>query len=293
MIEIEAFEIFYEFTRAHEEWDLDEYVAVLLAALITGAMWFGIDAHQKGNELRRVSEENLNAERRMSDARRIQALGTLAGGVAHSGNNLMQPILTLARLSKTQLPEEHTIQGHMDRIIVAAKSSSDLFHSILRFSRTETTSKCIIDMAKLVEENRNLFAAAVPDTIKLKIDNSPTPICIEYSSNNFLDILLALLSNSVDSYLGADGQIEVTTRQNDEWAQLIVRDYGCGISHKIKQRVFEPFFTSKDVGAGTGLGLAIVKSLVEDEGGEVLLESEHLAGTTITINFPLAQNDLV
>lgn len=110
MVKIEAFELLFEFTRSNESWDLDEYISVFLAALVTGVFWFAVDAHKKGDELKRINEKNLSTERRLSDARRVQALGTLAGGVAHSGNNLMQPILTLARISKGQLPDDHAVQ---------------------------------------------------------------------------------------------------------------------------------------------------------------------------------------
>lgn len=287
MVELEAFEAFYEFTRSHESWELDEFISVFLAALVTGVFWFAVDAHKKGDELRRLNQENLSIERNMSDARRVQALGTLAGGVAHSGNNLMQPILTLARLSKRQLPDDHTIQGHLDKIITAAESSSDLFHSILQFSRKENTLVQSVDIAALVGENQSLLAAAVPETITLEMHKSSTPVVVNFSSNNFLDILLALLSNSVDSYQGASGKIAIVVSKSDDWAHLEVKDQGCGIPEQDLERIFEPFYTSKDVGEGTGLGLAIVKTLVEDAGGRIDVKSDPGLATIFSINLPL------
>lgn len=287
MVEIEAFELFFEFTRAHEDWELDEYVAVALSALITGVMWFGIDARRKGREIERIYAENLKNERKMSDARRAQALGTLAGGVAHSGNNLMQPILTLARISKGQLSDDHPVHGHLDRIIVAAQNSSELFHSILKFSREESELSQSIELGALILENHSLLAAAIPYNIKFNIKILPSPVFAPISSNNFLDVLLALISNSVDSYKGASGEIEITTQCTPQSSQLIVRDHGCGISAKELDRIFEPFFTNKDVGMGTGLGLAIVRSLVEDAGGQVRAESRVGEGTTMIVSLPV------
>lgn len=290
MVKIEAFELFYEFTRSHEDWELDEFVAVVLSALITGVFWFGIDARQKGQEIVRIYEESLKNERKMSDARRVQALGTLAGGVAHSGNNLMQPILTLARISKGQIAEDHPVQGHLDRIIVAAQNSGELFHSILKFSRNETELSQRVDLGRLIIENQSLLAAAVPNNIKLDIEISPIPVVAEFANNNLLDILLALISNGADSYNGASGKVEVTTHYSSEWSQLTVRDYGCGIPEKELDRIFEPFFTSKGVGMGTGLGLAIVKSLVEDAEGRVFVKSVAGEGTKVTVNIPIAED---
>ena len=292
MVEIEAFELFFEFTRSHEDWQLDEYVSVALSALITGVLWFGIDAHRKGQEIARFYEESLKNERNMSDARRIQALGTLAGGVAHSGNNLMQPILTLARISKSQLANDHLVQGHLDRIIVAAQNAGELFHTILKFSRNETELSQRVDLGGLLRENQSLLAAAVSSNIQLDIEISPIPVVAQFSSNNLLDILLALISNSSDSYNGEQGEVEVISRYSSEWSQLVVRDYGCGIPEKELDRVFEPFFTNKDVGQGTGLGLAIVKSLVEDAGGHVHAESVIGEGTTVTVNIPIADDPI-
>lgn len=290
MVEIEAFELFFEFTRNHEDWELDEFVSVALSALVTGVVWFGVDARQKGKEIVRIYQQNLKNERQMSDARRVQALGTLAGGVAHSGNNLMQPILTLARVSKGQIADDHPVQGHLDRMIVAAQSAGELFHSILKFSRDETELSKNVDLGGLIRENQSLLAAAVPNNIQLDIEISPIPVVANFSTNNLLDILLALISNGADSYSGASGKVEVIIRYNSEWSQLIVRDYGCGIPEKELDRIFEPFFTSKDVGMGTGLGLAIVKSLVEDAGGHVYAESVAGEGTTVTVNIPIADD---
>lgn len=292
MVEVEAFEWFFEFTRSHEDWELDEFVSVALSALITGVFWFGVDARRKGHEIERIYEENLKNERKMSDARRVQALGTLAGGVAHSGNNLMQPILTLSRISKEQLADDHPVNGHLDRIIVAAQSASELFHSILKFSRDETELSQHVDLGRLIRENQSLLAAAVPNHIQLELEISPIPVIANFSSNNLLDILLALISNSVDSYKGQSGRVEVITHYSSEWSQLIVRDYGGGIPSKELDRIFEPFFTNKDVGMGTGLGLAIVKSLVEDSGGHVLATSELGKGTSVTVNLPISEHSV-
>lgn len=289
MIEIEAFELFYDFTRDHEDWDLDEYVGVALSALITGVVWFGIDAHQKSQEIARISSENIKKERMMSDARRVQALGTLAGGVAHSGNNLMQPVLTLARLSKGQLDESHAVQGHLDRIIVAATNASGLFNSILKFSREESELSASTDIVASINENQELFAAAVPKTISLDFDIAETSIDVPISSNNLLDIVLALLSNGVDAYEGRPGTINVSIQRSDEapdHIDLSIRDHGKGIDLNLLARVFEPFYTNKDVGQGTGLGLAIVKSLVEDAGGKISISSKPNVGTTVIVSLP-------
>lgn len=290
MVEIEAFELFFVFTRSHEDWDLDELLAVALSALVTGVIWFGIDSRQKGREIARFYEESISNERKMSDARRIQALGTLAGGVAHSGNNLMQPILTLARLSKGNIEGDHPIQGHLDRIIVAAQNASELFNSILKFSRDEADLSQTTDLGELIRENRSLIEAAVPNHIQLNIEISPKPSVAQIPSNNLLDIILALISNSVDSYEGEPGEIEIITRPTPESSQLIIRDRGCGILAKDLNCVFEPFFTNKDVGMGTGLGLAIVKNLTEEAGGNVIATSGIGEGTSIIVNLPIGDD---
>lgn len=287
MVEIEAFELFFEFTRAHEDWELDELLAVSLSALITGTIWFAIDSRKKGREIAQISEERISNERRMSDARRVQALGTLAGGVAHSGNNLMQPIQTLARLSKGQLEDEHPIQGHLDRIIVASQNAAELFHSILKFSREESELLKSTNLGVLMSENKSLIEAAVPENIQLNVEISPISMIAPISSNNLLDVILALISNSIDSYNGDAGEIDIVTQCNTQMSQFVVRDYGAGIPAEELDRIFEPFFTNKDVGMGTGLGLAIVKSLVEEAGGNVSASSMIGEGTTIIVSLPV------
>jgi len=195
-------------------------------------------------------------------------------------------------LSNGLIASDHPVQGHLDRIITAAHNAGDLFHSILKFSREETELSQSTDVGALIRENNSFFAAAIPIDIQLKFETSTLPCVAQISSNNLLDILLALLSNSVDSYNGEAGIVRIESSSSEKLVEVSVEDYGCGIEADKLVRVFEPFYTQKDVGAGTGLGLAIVKRLVEDAGGQVDVISKPAKGTKITVRLPVSDQSV-
>jgi len=292
LIEFEAFEAVHEFSRDHEDWELDELIMALLAAIVTSAYIFAYSTFRYSNALQRELEHRIKLEQELAHAQKLQSLGTLAGGVAHSTNNYLQPIQTLSRLAKKQLPEESPLQTFMDKILQAANSAQEVLDQLLRFAHQDNREVPRCDLKVELKDHQLLYRSAIGNAKSLEFDLPETPCSVALSTSQISDILLALITNAEDSYNGGQGPIKVLLQHNNQTASLSVIDQGCGMSAEQQQRIFEPFYTSKAVGQGTGLGLSIVHSLVQQQGGEIQVQSTPDMGTCFTILLPMVKTDL-
>lgn len=288
----DAFEWFHDFSRAHEDWELDEIILTVIAALIVGSVWFGLAALKRGREIQREAAARLAAEQELSAARHVQSLGVLAGGLAHSGNNFLQPIVTLSRLGREQLEPDHPVAGHLEKISSAADKAADLFTSVLRFSRPQSQSGHELDVIASIHDNLPILLLSLPSGITLEQQFSGGPAKIRVNEQDLIDILLVLMSNAADAYGGGAGTVwlRANVRQAEGVVTLMVADHGAGMSAELQQKIFDPFFTTKEVGKGTGLGLSVVSGLVKNAGGKLGVESAPGQGAVFSIDFPIVSS---
>ncbi len=293
MISVDAFEWFYGFSRDHEDWELDEFLVGGISAIVAICIWLEVEARQQSVRAQQEATTRLRIEQELAQSRRAQVMGTLAAGLAHSANNLLQPILTLSRVSLQQLEAGHPVRPPLEKVVEAADRAKAQFATVLRASREDEEKGGVEDAAAVIEANRPLFSAPLPSSISIKTTGEawvPVPL----PAADLSDFLLVLVSNAADAYSesggGGGGEIRIRVSRDSQAAEsvLTVEDDGKGISAADRDRMFEPFFTTKQVGQGTGLGLFIVAGLVERAGGRIDLTSEPGRGTTFRISFPAA-----
>lgn len=286
LAETDAFEAVYYFSRAHEDWELDEWIMGGLAALITTALTFAYSTWRYNRVLKDEIEYRVKLEQELAQAQKMQSLGTLAGGVAHSTNNYLQPILTLSRLTKKQLPEDSPVQSIMDKILLAAENSREVLDQLLRFSHNGNRDTRRCDLLHELSKHQLLYRSAVSEPQCLSFNLTDQPCWVGLSISQVSDILLALITNAEDSYPEQTGDITVTLSADRDSVILQVADQGCGMDQALQQRIFDPFFTNKAVGAGTGLGLSIVHGLVEQHGGRIEVVSAPGQGSCFSVILP-------
>jgi signal transduction histidine kinase len=237
----------------------------------------------------------------------MEALGTLAGGVAHDFNNILMAISGNAELAMTELPADHPVRPNLDRIDKASTRASHLVRQILTFSRQQPPARAVIPLAREVEEAVKLLQATLPARIEIRSEYLPDVPPVSADPTQVHQILMNLGTNSAHAIGESSGIIELRLEGVDisgDWsevtgglppgryARLSVRDNGCGMDKATLARAFEPFFTTKGVGKGTGLGLSVVHGIMKNHGGAVTVYSEVGKGTAFRLYFPAAERVL-
>ena len=233
-----------------------------------------------------ATEEKI-MEGQYISAQRLEALGKLAGGVAHDFNNILSIIDGYARMARknADMPEKVTDYG--EKIASSVQRGAVLTQKLLAFGRQKETRVSVFDLGFMVLEQEPLLRPLLDASIQLLFDVDDH-VYIEAGLDDVAQILMNLCLNARDA-MPDGGAISVSVKQLGENAILSIADTGFGMDEKTKIRMFDPFFTTKALGKGTGLGLSMVYGLVQDFGGRINVKTAQGQGTTIDISFPLAK----
>jgi signal transduction histidine kinase len=250
---------------------------------------------------REVSErKRLDLERRLLHRERIATIGTLAGGVAHEFNNILTPILLYSQLALNDTPAGSARSRDLGRIVAAAHRARSLIKRILTFSREmDSTEVTAFALRSTVEEALVLMRAVVPANIEITLEAQDEEIQVSGDPSLVHQVIINLCTNAYQAMRRSGGRLLIRLWSSDQpvegqdepggSAVLEVRDTGHGIDPAVIAHVFEPFFTTRDVGEGTGLGLSVVHGIVSSMGGTITVESTVGEGATFRVHLPILQ----
>ncbi len=227
-------------------------------------------------------------QEQLHQSQKMDAIGRLAGGVAHDFNNMLMVIISYAELLTSSLPNGDPLIKHTELISRAAHRSAALTRQLLAFSRKQVLAPQILDCNAIVSETSSMVRRIISENIDLKCDLAPDLWRVKADAGQIVQVILNLCVNSRDA-MPNGGMLTLATRnyQVDEgFVELSVSDTGTGIPPEIQEKLFEPFFTTKERGKGTGLGLATVYGIVQQSGGHIRVESEMGQGTEFKIHLP-------
>jgi PAS domain S-box-containing protein len=244
--------------------------------------------------------ERLEAQ--LYAARRLEALGQLAGGVAHDFNNLLSVILTNARLLAERPDLDDTARNDLKEIVECGRRAADLTSQLLTFARQQRREPRVVDVNAAIRGLEKLLRRLMPTSITLNLDlvGDPWPVVVDPAQLE--QILVNLVANARDAMEGAGGVCTITTRNTlapagiveeggfapERFLEIAVTDTGMGMDEETRAHVFEPFFTTKPLGQGSGLGLATVYGIVKQSGGHILIDSAPGRGATFRVYLPYA-----
>ncbi len=257
--------------------------------------------------LRDITEQN-QLETQLRHSQKMDAIGTLAGGIAHEFNNILSIILGYSSLLLRKLPENHAEKHYINNIHEAGKRGAGLTKQILTFSRMDDQILSLQHIAPLLKETIKMMRATIPVNIDIQqeIDINCSPILAD--SSQLHQVLVNLCTNAFHAMEKHGGVLKICLQEGNDpkfvsvlkaesYLKLTVSDTGCGIPVDAQEKIFDPFFTTKAVGEGTGLGLSVVHSIVEKHHGIITVESavrnlQQPGGTIFYIYFPVARGDV-
>jgi two-component system, cell cycle sensor histidine kinase and response regulator CckA len=240
-------------------------------------------------------------EQQLQQMQKIEAIGRLAGGVAHDFNNILMAISSYAELLDKKLTDD-TTRRYAGEIVKATERGSSLTEGLLTFSRKQVVSPKVLDLNALISEQIKMLRRLIPENIELQFIAGDTGR-VKADPSQFQQVLMNLVINARDA-MPTGGRLVIETddaeldvpgyslagqAQADKYVMVSVSDNGCGMNAEIKSQIFEPFFTTKEQGKGTGLGLAIVFGIVKQSGGQIFVHSEPAMGSTFKVYFPLVE----
>jgi len=257
------------------------------------------------DELKRSEEERENLSQQLIQAQKMEAVGTLAGGIAHDFNNLLQVVLGYSQLLLAKKSPNSPEYDNVKKITVAARHAADLVKGLLAFSRKAITRPRPLDLNHQVTEVKSLLERTIPKMIKIELRLEEDLPVIHADPGQIEQILMNLGVNARDAMLdGGVLTIETSNVLLDQdytrnhigakpgrHVMLLVSDTGQGIDKETLEHIFEPFYTTKDVGKGTGLGLSMVYGIVKQHNGYISCESQPGHGTTFRIYFPAVEKE--
>jgi PAS domain S-box-containing protein len=251
-------------------------------------------------ERRRAEAERAALEGRLREAEKLEALGTLAGGVAHDFNNVLAAILGHAGALAAELPPGSVGREDADQIAAAARRARGVVQQILAFARRSPQDVRAVDVARAVREGTALVRAAMPEGVEVVLKLDPDAGEVRADPSHVQQVLLDLSTNARDAMAERGGRLEIEVARAEvragagapaglppgSYVRLSVRDSGRGMDAGTRARAFEPYFTTKPVGGGSGLGLSVVHGIATSLGGAVTLDSEPGSGATVTVWLP-------
>ena len=251
--------------------------------------------------LQHEMNEHRQTEEQLRQAQKMEAIGTLAGGIAHDFNNILAAILGFTEMAVEDAADRPEVVRSLDNVLKSAMRARDLVKQILAFSRKTKYERSSLPLTPLMKETIQLLRASIPATIKINFGITASSDTVLASPVEVQQILMNLATNASLAMQEKGGILEVSLTDIDftpdspvfggdvmpgEYVQLTVRDTGVGMTSDVMKRVFEPFYTTRDVGKGTGMGLAVVYGIVKDLEGTITVESELGAGSTFRVLLP-------
>ena len=252
-------------------------------------------------EHKKAEKDREALEHQLTQSRKMESIGTLAGGIAHDFNNILGIILGNAQLAKLDLPKENPARSRINEIQNACLRAKEVILQLLSFSRRAEQGNQPINPVKLLSDTVRFLRASIPSSVEIVFRNHAPKRTINANPTQIQQVIINLCNNAAHAMEPGGGTLticldmadthdlttpELESLDGGEAIRLTIEDTGTGIEPAIQDRIFDPYFTTKEVGKGSGMGLAIVHGIVHNHGGAISVKSEMGCGTVFTILLP-------
>jgi PAS domain S-box-containing protein len=252
--------------------------------------------------------ERKRLETQLRQAQKMEAMGTLAGGIAHDFNNILSSVIGYTEIALDDVPKESVLHNNLQEVFQAGVRARGLVKQIIAFSRQSDLEKKALEISPLVKEALKFMRASIPTTIDIheNIETGLHPVLTDPTQID--QILMNLCTNAAHAMQEKGGTLEVSltnvtladsdfkSRHSDmspgPYLRLSISDTGHGMSPNVLERIFDPYYTTKEMGEGTGLGLAVVHGIVKSLDGTITVYSERGKGSTFNVYLPAITSDV-
>ncbi len=256
---------------------------------------------------KKAEEEKINLESRLQQAQKMEAIGTLAGGIAHDFNNILGAILGYAEIAREDSQEGSTIGKCLNKVLQAGLRAKELVKQILAFSRLAENQCIPLQPASIVKEAIKMLRPTLPTTIEIKQNISAKTGLVLADPTQLNQILMNLCTNAFHAMEKTGGKLDISLKEINlgpedlthepniapgNFIHLSIQDSGPGIPAAIRDKIFDPYFTTKETGKGTGMGLSIVHGIVKSYGGFISLHSEPDQETAFNVFLPVLAKEV-
>ncbi len=247
--------------------------------------------------------EKRRLEEQLRHTQKMESIGTLAGGIAHDFNNMLHIINGYAGLMQMKMEQDDPLMDHLKEILAAGESASYLTKGLLTFSRKQVMEIKNVNLNEVIDSFKKMLTRIIGEDIDLRIALYERDLIVKADVSQINQMLLNLAANARDA-MSNGGALKIETLpftierdfirkhgygEAGRYALVTVSDTGTGMNERTRERIFEPYFTTKDLGKGTGLGLSIVYGIVKQHSGYINCFTEPGKGTTFRIYIPVAQ----
>ncbi len=255
------------------------------------------------SEQKTAEEQNRKLENQLRNSHKLETLGTLSGGIAHDFNNILTPIIGFTEIAIEALPPESSTVQDLQAVLKAAKRAKKLVLQMLTFSRQEPQNLLPQQLQPLIRESLDFLRHSIPSTVRTEQFIEEFDNMIMCDASQVQQIVMNLCTNAwqametepktltvelkkttIDSFTAA---MHKNLKENRPYAKITVRDTGKGMEKNEIDRMFDPFYTTKEIGEGTGLGLSVVYGIVRGHNGEITVESTKGKGTSVSVFLPI------
>lgn len=264
-----------------------------------------IELQQTNERLRSEVEQRQKIEEELLRTRKLEAIGRLAGGLAHDFNNLMTVVVGYCESMRSELAGNAALLKEVNEIHKAAEQANSLTRQLLAFSRRHKPQARLLSLNDILKDMADMLRRLLSDDVEVAMLADSMLGLIRADRGQIEQVILNLVINAADA-MPLGGKLVLATanvsldescldqvpsqRESRSFVRLTVSDTGIGMPPEVKTRIFDPFFTTKEQGKGTGLGLATVYGIVNQVGGHITVESEPRQGTTFQILFPQCES---
>lgn len=251
-------------------------------------------------EQKAAEEEKFRLEARLTQSQKMEAIGTLAGGIAHDFNNILSAIIGYTELAMHEINDEDRAKESLTEVLRAGERARELIKQILTFSRMDESEHHPVMLDRVMKDSLKMLRAVIPSNIIIKQDINVSGYILS-NSTQINQIMLKLCSNAFQSMSSAGGTLEVglgrvrvegpdnpygTDVEKGSYLRITISDTGKDITPEMRERIFEPYFSTKENGAVTGPGLSVIHGIVKSHNGDIICKGNVSGGTTFEIYLP-------